>query len=143
MQTVNEIQQSIRCSSFISPSGINEYYLTAVSRENISLSEALEELADQYNSALLEHNLDKHTLQFTRIYLSDITNDLPLLMKSDLLEFLSAGAVSFVQQSPLCGGLIGILSYHIKSHDHSFRQKHHETKKSLHNQSTKTIGKNY
>lgn len=130
MQTVYELARGVKCSTFSTSSGNSEYYLTLGSSEGTSFKEAVEELAGWYAEVTLENGLDETTIQFTRFYLSDIVNDYCCLEKSELFSMVKNGAVSCIEQSPVAGGQLAMLVYHIKaSNGSSFKKKSYGTKK--------------
>lgn len=140
MLTDYEMARGVKCSTFSTSSGTSETYLTAIAREGISFKEATEELAGYYSAVLYENGLDGSTLQFTRFYLSDIVNDYNELVESELFRMVKNGAVSFIQQSPLYGGQLGMLVYHIKAAEVPFSK----AKKTVNGcQSIVTEGENY
>lgn len=139
MQTVYEMARGVKCSTFSTSSGVSECYLTIISSEGITFKEATEELALLYTDALMENGLDETTLQFTRFYLSDIVNDFSCLKESQLFNLVQNGAVSCIQQSPIFGGQLAMLVYHIKAENNNTLID----KTSYGIQKTFTRGKNY
>jgi enamine deaminase RidA (YjgF/YER057c/UK114 family) len=113
MQTDIKNFAEVTCSSFSTSAGCTEYFLTITSRDDATFDEALAEITDAYHAAMVDWQLDENTLQFTRIYVSDVSNEYQVLLDSELYNCLSAGAVSIIQQSPLCGP-VTLLVYHIK-----------------------------
>jgi enamine deaminase RidA (YjgF/YER057c/UK114 family) len=122
MATKTLTTQGVKCSSFSTPYGATEYFLTVTTSENTPLEESLPELAQRYKAALQENQLDESTQQFSRLYLSDITNEIDAVRKAEVVTLLRKSALSLLEQSPLPGGP-AILSYHIKSDDNSFQEK--------------------
>lgn len=113
MQTdVNNVAE-VTCSSFSTATGCAEYFLTISSRDDATFEEALAQIAVAYQTALIEYGLDERSLQFSRIYVSDVSNEYQVLTDSPLYNCLGTGAVSIIQQSPLCGP-VSLLVYHIK-----------------------------
>lgn len=138
MQTLYKMVQGVRCSTFSTSSGVRECYLTIISSESTTFKEATEELTVLYSDALMENGLDENTLQFTRFYLSDIVNDFNCLKESELFKLVQNGAVSCIQQSPILGGQLAMLVYHIK-----VENKNTLEKKSYGTRRTFTKGENY
>jgi enamine deaminase RidA (YjgF/YER057c/UK114 family) len=122
MATKTVSTHGFKCSSFSTPRGATEYFLTVTTSEKTPLDQSLLELAHRYNSALKENKLDESTQQFSRLYLSDISNEIEIVRKSKIVEQLKKSALSIIEQSPWPGGP-AILSYHIKSDDNSFSEK--------------------
>jgi enamine deaminase RidA (YjgF/YER057c/UK114 family) len=143
MQTIYDTIQGIKHSYFFTARGVQESFITAAASSGLSFEAAADELADKYSAVLLENALDETTLQFTRFYLSDITNDYNVLLKARIFQLVSGGAVSFVQQRPLGGGQLGMLVYHIKSECGSFRQAFYRHRSAYGSQKVCATGKNY
>jgi enamine deaminase RidA (YjgF/YER057c/UK114 family) len=112
---------SVNCSAYTNDSGCAEYYLVCKSCDELTFEDALEDLYTAYLESLSDIGLDETTLQFTRIYVSDISNEYNNLKSSRLYKYISNGAVSVVEQSPIVGP-VSMLSYHMKS-EFSFLNK--------------------
>ncbi|MBN1757281.1 MAG: hypothetical protein JW863_03130 [Chitinispirillaceae bacterium] len=140
---MNLTKQSVKCSSFTTPSGVTESFLTGISREGVPLREALEELSASYLAALQENGLDLSTQQFIRIYLSDISNDQKWLLDSELNRIASFSAFSVLEQAPLGNAEFGIFAYHIKSSDDSFKCEPVSVDGEYNNQTIISRGNNY
>ena len=136
-------KKKIKCSSFSSEEGVQESFLTGISSDGVPFAEALDELAAAYESALEENGLDSSTQQFVRIYVSDIYNEEPLLLGSKLYKLAAKSAFGVLEQSPLGDSAVGILAYHIKSDDGSFKQEVISFDDNYSNQSVFAKGKNY
>ena len=138
MQTLYETRVS--SSSFSTPEGLTEIFITATSRDDATFDEALEELREAYLSALNDYELTEYSLQFTRIYVSDAANENQHLLKSGLFALLQSGAISVIEQRPLCGP-VALHSYHLKN-ERNFQHKIRSVKSgSLHScQSKYTSG---
>jgi enamine deaminase RidA (YjgF/YER057c/UK114 family) len=143
MTTVNLTEQGVKVSSFSTVSGVEEVYLTGTTPEGLLLRESLKELAASYRSALLDNNLDESTQQFVRVFLSDISNDQEEFLKSDFFAMVRNGAVSVIEQSPVDGGSVGFLAYHIKSSNGSFRMEGNGYPGNFMNRSICTKGRSY
>jgi enamine deaminase RidA (YjgF/YER057c/UK114 family) len=115
----------IKCSVFTNDKGCNEYYLICKSSDELTFEDALNDLFDAYIESGSDMGLDETTLQFTRIYVSDISNEYGRLLASRLYRHICNGAVSIVEQSPIFGP-ITMLSYHMKS-EFSFLNKTRST----------------
>jgi enamine deaminase RidA (YjgF/YER057c/UK114 family) len=122
MATQTFLKQGVKCNSFSTPVGATEHFIAISTTDKKPLEESLAELIERYDYALKENKLDESTQQFTRIYLSDITNEIERVRKSEIVSRLKKSALSFIEQSPLAGGP-AILSYHVKSADNSFAKK--------------------
>ncbi|MBN1127440.1 MAG: hypothetical protein JXA71_00535 [Chitinispirillaceae bacterium] len=143
MTTVNLTEQGLKTSSFSTLSGVEEFYITGTAPEGLSFRESLDELADSYRTTLLDNNLDESTQQFVRLMLSDSANEQEGLLDSELYGMVGNGAVSIIEQSPLDGGPVGFLAYHIKSATGSFRQKGSPDSHGFQNRSVCTKGRAY
>lgn len=143
MHATAKITRGIKCRKFSTFSGAQEYYITATAPENVSFREAIDELTEIYRDALLENDLDSSTQQFTRFYFSDVINEYTILFNSELFNLVSGGSVSFVQQSPLGGKPLGILSYHIKPSYGTFQKNAPDYKNNAYRNTICTVGNNY
>lgn len=143
MVDMNLTKQKIKCSSFSSRSGVQENFLTGISSDGLPFSEAIDELAGLYKSALDEQGLDFTTQQFVRIYVSDIYNEEPLLIGSELYKIASESAFGVLEQAPLGDSAVGILAYHIKTDDNSFKQEMISFDDNYNNQCVFSKGNNY
>lgn len=143
MTTTFETIKGMKLTAFSTPSGVQECYFTLVSSEGLSFKEAICELTEMYSATVFENGLDESTIQFTRFYFSDITNDFNFLINSELFNKVQSGAVSFIQQSPLGGGQLGMLVYHIKSELGSFCQSNFTKDKNIYSQDFYSRGKYY
>jgi enamine deaminase RidA (YjgF/YER057c/UK114 family) len=143
MTTVNCTEQGIKVSSFSTLSGVEEFFMTGTAPEGLSFRESLDELAASYRAALLDNNLDVSTQQFVRLMLSDSANEQEGLLESELFAMVRNGAVSMVEQSPIDGGSVGFLAYHLKSATGSFRQEGNVDPGGFRNRSVCTKGQSY
>lgn len=89
----------------------------------MAFPKALDFLRAEYAKGLKEKNLGRGSAVFSRVYVSDIENRKKCLFESDLFRELSEGAVSVVEQRPLEGGPLGLLSYHILPRGQGFARK--------------------
>lgn len=143
MINTNTIAQKMKCSSFTSTSGVEEFFLTGVSTDGLPLKEAFDEVAAAYLAALNDNGLDASTQQFMRIYISDVSNDEVWILETELYKIASASAFAILQQSPLGDAEVGILAYHIKTSDGSFKQEILSSDKNYNNQNVIARGHNY
>jgi enamine deaminase RidA (YjgF/YER057c/UK114 family) len=116
---------NVNCSIYTNDSGCGEYYLICKSSDELTFEDALDDLFDAYIESISDMGLDETTLQFTRIYVSDISNEYRRLLTSRIYKHLCNGAVSVVEQSPVFGP-ISMLSYHMKC-EFSFLNKTRST----------------
>lgn len=110
----SKLNKYTKISSFSTIAGATEAYLTIDSEEKAYFIEELDSLYESYTGALEKTGFDSDSLVFSRIYLSDIANQKGFLLESKIYEVLKTGAVSIVQQSPVNGNSVSLLSYHIK-----------------------------
>ncbi len=89
MQTDIKNVAEVTCSSFSTSAGCAEYFLTITSRDDATFDEALAQIADAYQTALIDCGLDEKSLQFTRIYVSDVSNEYQVLLDSQLYNCLT------------------------------------------------------
>ena len=144
MTNMNLTKNNMKCSSFSSTSGVQECFLTGVSSEGLPLREALDELAAAYLAALQDNGLDLSTQQFMRIYVSDIYNDHTSILESELYNSIaSKSACALLEQGPLGGSDVGILAYHIKSDDSTFKPEILSSEGHYNNQNVLSKGINY
>lgn len=104
----------IKYSTYTNDKGCAEYYLVCTSSEKLTFEDSVEALYDAYMESISKNGLDETTLQFTRIYVSDISNEYGRLVSSRIYKHLLNGAVSVIEQSPVCGP-VALLIYHMKS----------------------------
>jgi enamine deaminase RidA (YjgF/YER057c/UK114 family) len=142
MTTVNLTELEVKVSSFSTVSGVEEVYLTGTTPEGLMFRESLKELVS-YRAALLDNNLDESTQQFVRVFLSDISNDQEEFLKSEFFAMVRNSAVSVIEQSPVDGGSVGFLAYHIKSSNGSFRMDGSGYPGNFMNRSVCTKGRSY
>lgn len=107
-------KQLFKHSSFKSPKGKNEYFISIGSEKSSDFSQSLENIYKSYISNLEKLSLSGDTQVFSRFYLSDIANQKDALLKSKIFLLSQKGAYSIIQQCPLDGSDISILSYHIE-----------------------------
>jgi enamine deaminase RidA (YjgF/YER057c/UK114 family) len=143
MTTVNLTEQGVKVSSFSTISGVEEFFITGTAPEGLLFKESLAEVAASYRAALLDNNLDESTQQFVRIFLSDCANEQEGLLASEFFAMVRSGGVSIIEQSPVDGGAVGFLAYHIKSANGSFRQEGIGVPLGLRNRSICTKGRSY
>jgi len=105
----------VRIAIFSSGVGCEETYISIGSPLDDDCATSLEAVAHRYRLACDAAHLDEETLIFSRIFMSDIENQNSILKSSNIFHMLAKGALSVVGQSPLVGGSVCLLSYHIGS----------------------------
>ncbi len=143
MVTTTKINDFTRYSAFSTPSGCQEFFLVIQTRPGIVFTEALEELAENYSLALKRSGLSDDTVVFSRLFVSDIINQKNLLVQSPIFQQLTNGALSVIEQKPVTGGPLSLLSQHLhRGKDALVRQIHHHSPDGWQN-SALIKGKNY
>ncbi len=104
----------IKYSSFTSSNGKDEYFISISSERSSDFSKCIESFYESYVSILKKLDLTDDTQLFCRFYLSDIANQKKELLSSKLFKTSPNSAYSIIQQCPLDGGSVSMLSYHIK-----------------------------
>ncbi len=104
----------VRGSSFETPGGATEFYLTIDTREERYFTEELESIFETYRAACAEYGIGDDTLVFSRFYISDIANQKEVLRDSKIFDAMRHGAVSVIQQCPVYGGDVSLLMYHVR-----------------------------
>jgi enamine deaminase RidA (YjgF/YER057c/UK114 family) len=83
--------------------------------QGVGFPDALAELTNSYSEALRNRGLSDATEVFSRIFLSDILNQKTALIRSPLYNRLrTSGALSIIEQKPVVGGPVALLSYHLR-----------------------------
>jgi enamine deaminase RidA (YjgF/YER057c/UK114 family) len=103
-----------RGSCFSTDTGCAECFVTVRTRPNQTLAAALESLGEEYESALGRLDLSDETPIFSRLFVSDYVNQKELLDASPLVERLRAGVLSVIEEKPVDGGPVALLSYHLR-----------------------------
>lgn len=104
-----------RCSTFAATRGCEESFVSIVTSEGASFSDALAELTARQTAALAALQLSDASAVFSRVFLSDILNQKAALLASPLYARLrAAGALSVVEQKPVGTGPVSLLTYHIR-----------------------------
>jgi enamine deaminase RidA (YjgF/YER057c/UK114 family) len=113
-----------RCSTFSAPGGCDESFITIATTPGASFIEALDELGKKYARAVEDLGLADGTALFCRLFLSDILNQKAALLQSALHRRLRGScALSIIEQKPIGGGPLSLLSYHVRSPRHSLRKQ--------------------
>lgn len=95
--------------------GLTESHFILRCLPNISLSESLEQIHNEYNE-LINLGEPKRLFPFyTRIFLSDVENQSEIVKQSQIFKRLSLGAIRLVGNAPLDSGKVSIISYHIQN----------------------------
>jgi enamine deaminase RidA (YjgF/YER057c/UK114 family) len=118
-----------RCSTFSSPDGCGENFVSIATPVGLTFPEALAALTASYSSALDRLFLSDLTAVFCRIFLSDVLNQKAALLESALFNRLRAScALSIIEQKPVGSGPVSLLSYHLRAPGKAFsKQLSHST----------------
>lgn len=108
---------SIACSSFTGAAGDSEHFIALTAPPEGSFDDQLAFIDNAYREAADTLGLDNDTAVFRRLFVSDVMNQAPSLVDSDLARANPDNpvAVSIVQQPPLSGSKLSMLAYHIDS----------------------------
>jgi enamine deaminase RidA (YjgF/YER057c/UK114 family) len=109
------IAPSTRCSAFSTQTGADEYFLSLMPEAATGFEESLQDLKDRYQAVLSTLGLSENTQVFSRLHVSDITNQNKILKRSGLCRMLAKGALSVIQQRPVKGECMALFSYHARS----------------------------
>jgi len=109
-----DFDRTVRCSSFETPEGAEEYFLTFSNLKSKSFNGSIVELSAKYQSTAADLGLSDDTVVFSRLHLSDIINQKDLLVKSELFQYLRHGVISVIEQHPLTDDFLVLFSYHVK-----------------------------
>jgi enamine deaminase RidA (YjgF/YER057c/UK114 family) len=109
-----KIDETIRCSSFATKQGAEEYNFTITTDEGSSIEKALTILNEKYMFVCKKLALSEETIVFCRFYVSDIANQKDTLLRAPLFHHVRQGAVSIIQQNPLTRDAVTLIAYHVK-----------------------------
>ncbi len=104
----------VRGSRFRTGEGAEEFFFTVESPDGVTFEEELDGLYTAYREALKSQGLDEDTLVFTRFHVGDITNQKERLLSSRIFGTARRGAVSIIEQCPVCGGSVSLLAWHLR-----------------------------
>ncbi len=95
--------------------GAEEHHLAVRVRPGLTFAGSLSELLRKYRDELDARGLSPETQVFTQYFLSDIAAQRGPLEGSKIWGLTRRGAFSAVQQPPVDGSAVALLSYHVKS----------------------------
>jgi enamine deaminase RidA (YjgF/YER057c/UK114 family) len=122
MHFVSDNQPLVQHSTFTTAEGAKEWFIALKPNNSSPLDQALNELFESYKAFLKEQNLDVTSQIMARIYFSDICNEYETVLKSDLYQLISHGALSLIQQTPI-NSIVSVFIYHITSSTALIRKK--------------------
>lgn len=117
--------KSVAWSTYRNATGVSEWCLALNIGPHRLFEDALEALDHRLSDAYRALNLTPESHVFTRIFFSDIRNHRALLRSSEAFRLLAHGACSFIQQPPLEGGDLSLLSYHVTGPWPALRRNRH------------------
>lgn len=119
-------------SRFSTEQGVEELFLH-VNPENLSsrYEEILESLERDFRSALTHEGVSENQLLFSRVYFSDIANQLEAFRRSALYKTLRHGGMTLLQQTPVLGSPIQVYAYYIASSTGSKQVAFHDAANSV------------
>jgi enamine deaminase RidA (YjgF/YER057c/UK114 family) len=123
MLTTIKINDFAQVSTFSTPTGCEEFFMAVQTGPGIAFAKALAELAESYSLALKRTGLSDDTTAFSRLFVSDIINQKQLLSLSPVFQRLTKGALSVIEQKPVNGGPLSLLSYHLRSRNNGFTRQ--------------------
>ncbi len=111
---VTKAAPGVRWSRFAGDGGEHEFFFAIESDSAGSFQDQLRSAKERYRGALADAHLTPESAVFRRIFISDAVNQSPLLREFPIAdEPGNATAQSVVGQSPLGGGKVSMLAYHL------------------------------
>ncbi|MBN1127592.1 MAG: hypothetical protein JXA71_01300 [Chitinispirillaceae bacterium] len=114
MLTTTRLNELSCLSSFSTPAGSDEFFIVIDSRPGVPFATALKELADNYALALSRAGLSADSVVFSRLFVSAIADNKMAILASPLFCQLERGAFSLIEQKPVNGGPLSLLTYHLR-----------------------------
>lgn len=107
----------VSTSSFCGKSGGEEHFISITPPSDASLEDQIAYVDKHYKETVGSLGLASETAIFRRLFLSDVINQAPAIVNSELVKDPEEGpvAVSIVQQQPLPGSKVSLLAYHLDS----------------------------
>ena len=78
MINIHDSKDALRCSSFSTAQGAEEFFLIITSDANATAAGSLADINAKYEKAMQAYGLSEFTQVFNRVYLSDIENQIDL-----------------------------------------------------------------
>ncbi len=110
-----KLNEVVQYSSFKLETGCEEYFLTLNPVGKTHAESCLDSLFENLSLFLKDAGLTEKELVFSRVYFSDVSNQIEFFKKSELLKRLQEGAVSCIQQESLQKNPLSLFCYFIKS----------------------------
>jgi enamine deaminase RidA (YjgF/YER057c/UK114 family) len=114
MLTTTKINEYTRFSAFTSPDGCDEFFIAVDTQPGTPFIQALRELTESHSLALKRAGLSENTVVFSRLFVSDIVNQQKALSASPIFSQLMKSALSVIEQKPVNGAPMSLLSYHVR-----------------------------
>ena len=104
-------------SSFCGTDGGTEHFIAVTAPPELSFEDQIAYLDARYREQIGSLKLAPETAIFRRLFVSDVMNQAPRIVDSNLVNRPAEGpvAVSIVQQPPMPGSKIALLAYHLES----------------------------
>ena len=114
MLTTIKLNDFTNISLFSTRTGCDELFIAINTQPGAPFSHALEELAGNYSLALKRAKFPDDAVVFSRLFTGDIANQHQCIAASPFFKLLTKGALSLIEQKPVNGGPISLLSYHLR-----------------------------
>ena len=98
---------------FASEMGAEEHFLLISAPSGRDFVAALGEMKERYDQAVCSAGIPRDSLIMSRLFLSDIANQAPVVAESIFFSDLSRGAFSVLEQRPCFGAQALLLAYHV------------------------------
>jgi len=115
MLTTIKLNDFTNISLFSTTTGCDELFVAINTQPGTPFTRALEDLAGNYSLALKRAGFPDDAVVFARLFVSDIVNQHQFLAASPVFKKLTKGALSLIEQKPVNGGPLSLLSYHLRS----------------------------
>ena len=115
MLTTIRLNDFTNISLFSTPTGSDELFVSINTSPGTPLSRALEDLAGNYSLALKRAKFPDDAVVFSRLFVSDIVNQHQFIAVSPVFNKLTKSTVSVIEQKPVNGGPLSLLSYHLRT----------------------------
>ena len=100
-----------KASVFKSDTGYDEVHFVIYGNDSDNVASSLSQLNTDVTNILDELNINQNNIVFSRLYVTDISNQLNDIQSSDLYKTISTSSFSIVQQHPQIHGKFILLGY--------------------------------
>jgi enamine deaminase RidA (YjgF/YER057c/UK114 family) len=143
MLTNIKINDFTRLSTFSAKTGFDEHFMAIETKPETSFPRALDELTENYLLALKRAGLSDDAVVFSRLFVSDMQNQKQQILSSPLFKQLTKGSLSVIEQKPVNGGPVSLLSYHLRCGKNALTKERFSHSPDGWQNSTLVKGKNY